>query len=345
MGAKNDANTGRPYHRRRASESRVREEIVGRRSGKRGKCNGRVRATVLALGVVASFARVGAVRAASPYEDPYEMPTTPRSPTLPPLTHSETEATVETTIGALIPERGPKSGELQRSLGFVERLNVELPVAKRQWFLGSNYEFAVGAPPSGGGALQLVGGNLEVYGRVVWAMRTGLAFGGGLGVMAPTSSFDPDSPASRVATAAATIRPWDYSFFRQDAFGLRPYFDVRAVDGRFVIQFRQGIDYAVELSGLAQKTFAATGALYLGYRVASWLGAGVEVLEYYVLDDSVKDAKRATFTFSPSVRFMTKHMQPSVSGFTNVGGLPYDGVSRIWGMRLAFTVLFEAPTL
>jgi len=304
----------------------------------------RVRAHVAVCATAALFfARVAA--ATSPYDDPYGLPTTPRAPTLPPLTHSEIEGTAETTIGALVPTVGPRSFELQRSLGFVQRFNVEVPIAQRQWFVGSNYEFAVGAPPSGGGAVQIVGGNLELYGRVVWAMRTGLAFGGGLGIMAPTSDFDPASPAARVAAGAATIRPWDFAFFRQDAMGFRPFFDVRAVDGRFVVQFRQGIDYALELSGLARKTFAATGALYMGYRVAPWLGAGIEVLEYYVLDDSVKDDRRATFTISPSLRFVTRNLQPSVSGFTNVGGLPYDGVNRIWGLRLAFTVLFEGPKL
>ncbi|MFO0677214.1 MAG: hypothetical protein U0169_11825 [Polyangiaceae bacterium] len=248
-------------------------------------------------------------------------------------------------MGTLVPSKGPTSFRLQRSVGFVQRFNVEIPIANRQWFVGSNYLFAVGVPPSGGGNVQLVGGNLEVYGRVVWAMRTGLAFGGGLGIMAPTSSFDTSSASARVAAGAATLRTWDHSFFRHDAFGFRPFFDVRAVDGRFVVQFRQGIDYAIELSGLAQKTLAATGGLYVGYRVTPWLGAGVEVLEYYVLDGSVRDDKRATFTVSPSLRLTARRLQPSLSAYTNLGGLPYEGVERIVGLRVNFTVLFDTPKL
>jgi hypothetical protein len=59
-----------------------------------------------------------------------------------------------------------------------------------------------------------------------------------MSLMFPTASYDPNGPASKVALAAATLRPWDVSYFVPDSYSVRPYVDVRALDGPFVIQFR-----------------------------------------------------------------------------------------------------------
>lgn len=289
--------------------------------------------------LVAAFCLPRASRAADPFEDPYDLPDAPRPPTLPELTHKDIEGTLEFTFGTLVADRareGPLAGNAR---SFIQRTNVEVPLASRRFFVGTTYEFAAGEPP-GGGRTKLVGGNLELYGRTVWAVRTGLAFGGGLGIVAPTASFAEGSPAAGVAESATDLRPWDPPFF-QNNMAFRPFVDVRALDGDFVIQFRQGLDYAPRARHPSYLTLSALVALYVGYRVARVVGLGLEAFEYYVIDGRVDDAARAQFVVSPSVRLMTRYLQPSLSAFANVGSPISPRLDGSWGLRLAFTVVWD----
>jgi len=270
------------------------------------------------------------------FDDPYELPDAPRPPTLPELTHPEIEATLETTAGAILPNPG---GEPTH--GYVQRIAVEAPIGPRRWFLGVDYELAAGRAEN---AFQVTGGNLEIEGRTLWATRTGLALGGGLALMLPTAtagSSDP-SPAGEVALHAATLRPWDVSFFVDDAFGMRPFVDVRAIDGPFVAQFRQGIDLVVSTAAIADRRIYATAGAYFGWRVAREVAVGVEALEAYAISvPSVQDGARASIVVSPNVRLVLPWVEPAVSVFTNVG-TPLQGASeRIWGFRLAFTLVYD----
>ena len=71
----------------------------------------------------------------------------------------------------------------------VQRFGVEIPLSLHpHLYVGGAYEIAAGSPP-GGGAFKLVPSNLDVYGRIVWATRTGMTFGGGLGVLPPTAQL------------------------------------------------------------------------------------------------------------------------------------------------------------
>ena len=184
--------------------------------------------------------------------DPYEVPAAPRPPTLPELTHSETEGTLESTIGAILPNGG---GALSHA--YVQRLSVEVPVGLRRWYVGANYELAA----AGG---RVVSGNLDVGGRTLWATRTGLAFGGGLDFNIPTAQFDPHGPAGTTALDAATLRPWDVAYFVPNAIGARPFVDLRAIDGAFVVQFRQGLDLLTTTDSIGVPAIYATLGLYLG---------------------------------------------------------------------------------
>jgi hypothetical protein len=279
-------------------------------------------------------------------DDPYDLPRAPRPPTLPELTHRDVEGTLESTIGVLTP-----SSPGANVVTFVQRLGVEYPVASRRWFVGGSYEFAGGEPP-GGGATKLVCGNLELNGRTVWATRTGLAFGGGFGLTIPIASFTrcpgsvgcpiTGSPgdAARIADTASTLRPWDLPMFQEGFMTLRPFFDVRDVDGPFVIQFREGVDIAFDTTNLPTFRLAAISAIYIGYSLPI-VGLGIEAFEYYFLDWPVADDKRALGVVSPSVRFMTPYVQPAISFMTSAGP-PFGGdIQRFWGLRLAVTVIWD----
>ncbi len=268
------------------------------------------------------------------FDDPYDVPTAPRPPTLPELTHSEVEATFEGTAGAILPNPGG-----DRTHGYVQRLAVEVPLRLRRLFVGAEYELAAAG---GAGALRAVSGNVELNGRTLWATHTGLAFGGGLGLLLPTARYDTGGPAGQAALNAATLRPWDVGFFVPDALGARPFIDVRAVDGPFVAQFRQGLDIIASIGRAADRRIYATAGIYLGWWFTSRVAGGLEAFEAYVIDaPGVRDGARATVVVSPNVRLALPWVQPAISAFTNVG-TPLQGANaHVWGFRVALTLVFD----
>jgi hypothetical protein len=281
---------------------------------------------------------------ATPFEDPYDLPEAPRPPTLPELTHRDIEATFESTVGAVYPKAEAAPGWTKGAAEFVQRLNVEVPLSARRWFVGSTYESTLGADPASGGAAKLVGGNLEAYGRTVWATRTGLAFGGGLGLMIPIARFDQDSPAARIAAAGAAVRPWDFQFFERDALTARPFIDVRLLDGRFVVQFREGLDWSFVRGSATRSSLSAITALYIGYKVGSVVGLGLEAFELYFIEGQAQDSARAFFAVSPSLRLMTPFIQPAFSFVTAVADPLYPQSQNAVAVRLALTVLWDSET-
>lgn len=306
---------------------------------------------VVRIGIFAAAlgcALLAAARAhAGPFDDPYDVPDAPRPPTLPELTHPDLEATLESTIGSLTPRAGATPSTTcdvcAQRVAYVQRIGVEIPVGLRRWFVGANYEFAAGG--EAGNTVHVIGGNLELYGRTVWATATGMAFGGGIGLLAPVAQVDVASEAGSVARSAATLRPWDVSFFTPHAFGFHPFIDVRDIVGPISIQFREGLDILADQHDITSRRIAAITGLYVGYRPISILGVGVEMLETYTIDSPLNDDRlRATFVVIPSVRVMTPYLQPALSGFTNVGP-PLDGnADRIWGFRIAITVVYDPKT-
>jgi hypothetical protein len=285
--------------------------------------------------------------------DPYDVPLAPRPPTLPELTHADYEVSGESTVGVVAPSAGNAIGHGAADVvSIVQRLGAEVPVdSHRRFYVGGTYEMAAGSPP-GGGAFKLVPSNLDLYGRAVWATRTGLSFGGGLGVLAPTAHFGRGDDAAEVAGAAQAIRPWDNAFFLDDAMTLRAFVDVRDVDGRFTLQFREGLEWSVDLAGGAPQV-AAIAQLYAGFRVLPVLGIGIEAFETYLIDvasaaplTSAQDHDRATFTISPSVRLMTPYVQPMV-GFVSSIGDPLFGsgtIDSFWAIRIGASIVWDPGT-
>jgi hypothetical protein len=290
-------------------------------------------AALLFVGV--STVATRSLAAGAVFNDPYDVPAVPRPPTLPELTHAEAEGTLETTVGAIIPNAG--GGYVH---AYVQRLAVEVPFLRRRWYVGASYELAA----SGG---LVVSGNVELGIRTLWATRTGLAFGGGVDVIAPTAHFNAaEGAASVTALSAATLRPWDVSFFVPNGIGARPFVDVRAIDGPFVAQFRESLDLLTTVDSFRAPAIYGTLGLYLGLWVAPRVAAGIEAFEAYAIDvdvPKVRDGARAAVVVSPNVRLVLPWVEPAISAFTNIG-TPLKGASdRIWGFRLAFTLVYD-PT-
>jgi hypothetical protein len=295
-----------------------------------------VLAFVLALVCRAAPARAQAQRV--PFEDPYALPNAPRPPTLPELTHPDIEGTSETTAGALIP---PPGGAWTHA--YVERLDAEMPLALRRWYVGASYEAAAGGTANG---FQVIGGNLAIHGRTLWATQTGLGFGGGMELMLPTATFDPNGPGGTVALNAATLRPWDVTFFIPGIIGVRPFVDLRVLKEPFIIQFRQGLDGTVSDTALGDRRLYAYSGFYFGWAATPHVAAGLEAFEEYAIDvPKVRDGAREAIVISPHVRITLPWVQPAISFFTNVGPPLYGANANIWGVRFAFTVVYDPSAM
>ncbi len=288
-----------------------------------------------AFAAVAAITLSGHARAADqPLADPYELPDAPRSLGLPELTHPDIEWTATTSVGAVAAQRHNGAEGL-------EQIGVEVPLSTRRWFAGMVYEAAEGRPVAAPGSSGIVGGNLELYGRTVWATRTGLAFGGGVGILPPIATFTRDVGGGDTALAAISMQPWDYSFFRIGALTFRPFIDVRDLFGRFVVQFRMALDWSVQTRDTSDSDVSATASVYFGYIATPILGLGLEATEFYRIDALIPDNERANVLLTPSVRLLTPGIQPALGAFVGVGS-PLDPAAHgVVGLRLALTFVWD----
>ena len=275
-----------------------------------------------------------AARADNPIRDPYQLPDAPRALSLPELTHPGIEVTTTTAVGA-ITTGSSNSPEM------LERIGVEAPLGPRRWYLGLAYEAGYGPPAVSPGSPGLVGGNLELYGRTVWATRTGLAFGGGIGVLPPIATYASDTTGSHIALGAIALQPWDYAYFRTGVLTARPFVDMRTLFGRFSIQLRQSFDFSIDVHDITQRDVAAATTIYLGGVAASLVGLGLEMTEYYLVDANIPDNQRAKLLVAPNVRFLTPGIQPAIGAFVGVGTPPGVVGDAVWGLRFALTFVWD----
>lgn len=273
-------------------------------------------------------------RIETPIRDPYQLPDVPRALSLPELTHPGIELTTTTAIGSL-------TNGSTNAPEMLERLGIEAPLGHRRWYVGLAYEAAYGAPAEARGAPGLVGGNLELYGRTVWATRTGLAFGGGLGVLPPIATYSEGSGGSNVALAAISLQPWDYAFFRTGVLTARPFVDVRTVFGPFVVQLRQSLDFSIDVNDVSQRDVSAATTVYFGWLATHMIGVGLETTEYYLIDADVPDSQRAKVVAAPNVRFLLPGIQPAIGAFVGVGTPLASYAQSVWGLRFALTFVWD----
>ncbi len=134
------------------------------------------------------------------------------------------------------------------------------------------------------------------------------------------------------------------SFFEIDSWGLRPFVDVRALDGPVVVQFRQGLDLMISTGSYDAQALFGTAGVYVGWQATPYVAAGLEAFEAYAINvPGVRDGARATVIASPNVRLVLPWIEPAISAFTTIG-TPLQGASQqIWGFRLALTLVYD-PT-
>jgi len=266
--------------------------------------------------------------------DPYALPDAPAPPTLPDLTHRALTVSVESTFASIRANARPDGTHPDRAFGWNERFELEQALSIRRWYAGASEQLAFGEPS--GRSFLMVAGNPEVWGRALWASPAGLAYGGGLGVVLPLGSHS--AAATEVAQTIRVLRPWDYVDFIKGSFIVRPFIDVRDIDGRVILQLRQGIDWDRSNSALTSRT-----TFYVGYRVSDLFGVGLEAWEVYLIQaPESKDDGRAAYAVSPSVRLMTRVLKPAMSVLLPIDRPLFDAVEGFWAVRLSVEVVVEA---
>jgi hypothetical protein len=265
--------------------------------------------------------------------DPYALPDAPAPPTLPDITHRALAGSLESTFASIRGNKLPDGTDPGRSFGWTERLEVEQAISIRRWYVGASEELALGKGQDGN--FLMVAGNPEVWGRALWASQAGLAYGGGLGVVLPALPHGAES--DYVAQSIRAVRPWDYVDFANDDFIFRPFIDVRDIDGHVILQLRQGIDWDRFNSSLTSRT-----TFYIGYRPNDLFGLGLEAWEVYLIQAPLRrDDGRAAYAVSPSIRFMTRVLQPAVSFLMPIDRPLFDAIDSYWAVRLSVQAVFE----
>lgn len=278
-------------------------------------------------------------------DDPYQLPDAPAPPTLPDLTHRALLVSLDSTMGRVVPNANA-DGTKPAPIGvWLERLELETAVSNRRWYVGVSEEVA-GGSNTGDKSASVVASNPEVWGRALWASRAGLAYGGGLGIVPPLVRHAPDSEAAAVQSNVRIIRPWAFPQFADRLLTFRPFVDVRGIDGPMMVQLRQGIDISGKTSDVASLTpdtsLTSRTMLYLGYRPLEELGIGLELTEvYFIKAAGVAENQRAVFTVSPSLRWMTKIVQPALSMIFPIDRPLFNAARSFWAVQLSIGVILD----
>jgi hypothetical protein len=274
-------------------------------------------------------------------------PTPPRLPApfvLPDLSHPRFDVRIDQFGGRLAPTAPDRPG----SNATITRLSFEGSVIARRLFVGLAYPFASGLPPDGGLApgesavasgRRTLFGNVEAHIRSVFPLPTSLEIGFGLGVVAPTATFDRDARANRSAAAAITsFDPTNALHFYPERVGLRPAGDLRIIRGPVVFQGRHGLDIVIDGAGrdstrLAGRLVAHLGIL-LGHNKAYELS--VEASQLYIFGSDEKlsgapspekaflekyridDSRRNAVVFGPGFRYSMRDLDLGATFVTNV---------------------------
>lgn len=270
--------------------------------------------------------------------DAYALPDAFFTPTLPDLTHRSLAIGLDTTLASIQPSRLADASKPPRSLGIMQRLEAEHAVSIRRWYLGAAMGIASGSAPA-----KIAISQPEIWGRAVWASRAGLAYGGGVGLVFPVSGYSESTRQSLVEGHVRVVRPWDFTSFHDGAFTFRPFVDVRAIDGPVTLQLRQGIDWAMPLEG-GEPRIASRTSLFVGYDVGKDLQLGLEGSEVYsITAPNVSDEQRATYTMSPSIRYMTPMVQPGISAIFPLDQTILGLADSFWALRLNVVFTLDGP--
>ncbi len=274
----------------------------------------------------------------------------PAPPSLPDLTHPKGALGFETTLASTT--ANPPSGSSSTppaTVTMIERISFDWNLYNRHWFLGGSEDVAYGDPGNGGSSTA-VASYPELWVRGIWATTEGLAFGGGLAMDAPLFLRRPESDAALVAAQARVVRPWDFVVFDDNKVSFRPFVDARIVQGPVMLQLREGFDLQgiVAKAQIPDPSVVSRTEIFVGYRPIDPLVIGLEAWEVYFVSAptlpngmTFPDNLRATFSFSPMVRYMGQVLRPCLSAILPFNGTLLNEVHSYWAVRLGLDVALE----
>jgi hypothetical protein len=201
-------------------------------------------------------------------------------------------------------------------------------VIARRLFIGLTYPFASALPPDGGlspgesavaTGRRTLFGNVEAHIRSVFPLPTSLEIGFGLGVVAPTATFDRDARGNRSAAAAASsFDPTNALHFFPGRVGLRSAGDLRIIRGPLVFQGRHGLDIMIDGAGrdstrLAGRLVGHLGILF-GDRKNYELSIEASQLYFFGSDEKLTGAPSAEKAFLEKYRIDDSHRNSVIFG-------------------------------
>ena len=285
---------------------------------------------------------------------PKSVVVAPRAPTLPDLTHTAGEIASEHTIASVKPRDG------ERLTSHLFHFDFEYPLKEKLLYVGADYGFAGARAPAQPHAT-FVSGQPQLFARVVWVEpKDKYALGAGLGTIFPVFTYDAKDDATRLSTGTASslvgiVRPWDISSFLDRRATLRPWIDLRVGRRKFVLQFRQGVDFSFRTGAPTESSdpngvqakfgnieMLSISTLYLGWQPSQTLTIGVEAWEVYLLKTAlpVTDQQRSVFALSPGLRFTYRWVEPGVSVLFPIGPPLLGAVESYMAMRIDLRVWF-----
>ena len=265
-----------------------------------------------------------------------------RSPTRPPLRRCPISRTARSPAPSSSPSRasaGTRAAERSppgRTFGALERLEFEQALSIRRWYLGPRTR---SRSEDSGGTLKVAASHPEVWGRAVWASHRGTRLRRGTRRRAPgVANHGPSGEA--VANSVRVVRPWDYVDFANNAYTLRPFIDVRDIDGPVMLQLRQGIDVTKPSSGPRSSPAGPPSSSATVRAISSgW------VSKHGRSTSSSPRSSGPRYALSPSIRLMTKWLRPAASLLVPIDRPLFGAIDNYWALRLSFEVILDPDTV
>jgi hypothetical protein len=230
--------------------------------------------------------------------DELSAPRLPPPFVLPELSHPSWDVSVGWLVGVAAPAR---ADHVSPALGLARATAEGDVIFPRRLYVGLTLPVASALAPDESSGTKTVFGNVEAHVRVVFPLPTWLAFGGVLGIVAPTSRYDHGTGAEAASTMAASLEPTDAVHFAPDAFAIRPAMDVRVLRGPFVVQARQGVDIVLDTGG-GRAVTSGRFLAHVGLRLKRDVEVSIEGTQAYFFDERVSDQRRAAVTIGPGAR-------------------------------------------
>ncbi|MDB4944589.1 MAG: hypothetical protein JWP97_4123 [Labilithrix sp.] len=248
---------------------------------------------------------------------------------LPELSHPDAQLAITWMLGVGTPE-DPSKPRSTLALGSASFEGSW--IFPRRMYFGVTLPFASALAPDGTGSKTLLG-NVELHARVIVPLPTWLAFGAFLGVVAPTSIYEPGSSAHAASLDAIALEPTELPHFTPQQVTLRPAVDLRVLRGPFVVQARQGLDIGIDFDGRSRTYGRFLG--HVGVLIKHNFELSLEATQLYQFDERTPDDKRTAMTIGPGARILLHGVDLGLGAVTNLFAPLPSALDHFYALRIS----------